>query len=242
MTLECVTPGDARIETDSRYVGLDLHLVDTQPLMEAVFRQRYRAYQAEAVIDPTDSERFIDAYDLNRTSLLFAVVEQGEVVGSIRFAVQPPIGAGIGAYCSSPEFTVFADILETLLSDDRTIVSGSRFAIAPDHPRRSEIALLLTLAVLRGGRGCRAKWGIATARGSHLFYYRRILGMDPVGESRPMPGLNRSYSLLVGEVRQTWKTAQARFPKACWDHFDALKPKWECEINQALPTTLLRAG
>lgn len=224
--------------SENHFSGLSV-CVASDDLLDQVFALRHRAYLDEGAITPRKGGRFIDRYDLLRTSALLAVRDEtGAVVGSMRFALQPPCSHGIADYISTPEFLVFPDILKEMLGDNRGIVSGARFAIEPDHPRRSQIALMLVLAQLEGARAVDAKWGIATARGGHLHFYRRFLCMEPVGPERPMPGLEYSYSLLAGDVDRSYQLCLPRFSIACRAQLDLSCPDFHAEIRAAMPSLL----
>ena len=224
-----------------RFGGLRVVLISGELELQEVYALRYRAYLKEGAIQPNRNRRFIDNYDLNRTSLMIGVVNQrGRLVGSIRFAVQPPISHGIMDFRSSPEFNVFPDVVERLEKDDRPIASGARFAIEPDNPRRSEIALLLMMAQATAARAAGAKWGIATARGSHLHFYRRFLLMEPLCEARRMPNLEYCYTLLGSDLDSNFGGSMERFPQSLRTYFEREHPFWASQVVHALPEVSLR--
>lgn len=222
------------------YDGLFVSVLDG-PCLEAAFALRYQCYLAEGAIRANRSGIFVDRYDFLRTSVLIGVREAGRgLVGSLRFAVQPPRSEGISEYLSGPEFVVFPDSLEPMLRDDRPIASGARFAIAADNPRRQQIALLLVRAQLLAARSVGAKWGVATAKGGHVAFYRRLLLMEPVGPARQMPGLEYAYRLLAGDLDANFGASDARFPDACKAHFDDHSREFEHEVRGAMPHLLQR--
>lgn len=227
----------------SRYGGLRLVLLSRELDLQEGYALRYRSYLNEGAILPNKTGRFIDNYDLHKTSLMIGVVNQrGRVVGSIRFAVQPPISHGVMDFRSSPEFSVFADVVEELEKDDRPIASGARFSVEPDNPRRSEIALLLMIAQVSAARAAGAKWGIATARGSHLSFYRRFLLMKPLCEARQMPNLAYQYTLLGSDLDANFGASIDSFPTALRDYFTREHPFWEQQIIHSLPEFSLRGA
>lgn len=226
---------------NSRYGGLRVVLLTGELELQEGYAMRYRSYLNEGAILPNNTRRFIDNYDLHQTSLMIGVVNQrGRVVGSIRFAVQPPISHGIMDFRSSPEFNVFSDVVQELEKDDRPIASGARFSIEPDNPRRSEIALLLMIAQVTAARAAGAKWGIATARGSHLSFYRRFLMMKPLCEERQMPNLAYCYTLLGSDLDANFSSSIEQFPKVLRDYFNREHPFWGSQIVHALPELSLR--
>lgn len=231
--------------TENFFSGLALR-VPGEDCLDEIYALRHRAYLAEGAITARKGGQFIDRYDMLRTSTMIAVAEEasGNVVGAIRFAVQPPASQGIAGFISTPEFLVFPDVLGPMLQENRPIASGSRFSIEPGHRRRNQIALMLVLAQYEAAKAVGAGWGIATARGGHLAFYRRFLNMAPICEPRPMPGLEYSYSLLsghMGVVDSTDKLVLARYPEPCHAQIARTAPEFHAEIRAALPR-LLGAG
>lgn len=224
--------------TDNYFDGLTL-CVPAERRLDEIYALRHRAYLAEGAITARKSGRFLDRYDLLRTSTVIAVAEEtGALVGAIRFTVQPPACHGIGDFISTPEFLVFPDVLGEMARENASVASGSRFSIEPGHPRRNQIALMLVLAQLEAAKAVGAKWGIATARGGHLQFYRRFLSMEPICDPRPMPGLEYSYALLSGHVDLAYEQCRKRFPQACRDQMTSTAPDFHEEMRAALPSLL----
>ena len=224
--------------TDNHFVGLGLR-VPGEDRLEEIYTLRHRAYLAERAITPRPSGMFVDRYDLLRTSTNIAVEDaKGLIVGAIRFAVQPPSSHGIHEFISTPEFLVFPDVLEDLLVQGGAIASGARFSVEPGHPQRCQIALMLVLAQAEAAKAVEAKWGIATARGGHLNFYRRFLHMEPICEARPMPGLEYSYCLLASDVEHAYGPSRKRFPDACRAQLTATAPDFHAQIRAAMPRIL----
>lgn len=223
------------VEEVSRYGGLRIVLLSGELELQEAYALRYRSYLNEGALSRNSTQRFIDNYDLHRTSLMIGVVNQrGRIVGSIRFAVQPPVSQGIIDFRSSPEFQVFPDVVERLTLDDRPIASAARFAIEPKHPRRTEIAMLLMIAQATAARAAGAKWMLATARGSHLHLYKRFL-MAPLCEERQMPNLAFRYTLLGVDLDREYGAAMQLFPENLRDYHAREHPFWSSQVAHALP-------
>ncbi|MEM6663763.1 MAG: GNAT family N-acyltransferase [Pseudomonadota bacterium] len=243
--IDCPTPNisanaspslDPESPLYNRYTGLRVGIARSDADLSAVYHLRYQAYLAQGAIEPKPVARFIDRYDLTQTALQLMVTEHGRLVGALRLAFQPPTGVGIADYPSSPEFIVFPDVLDRLDYRDRPISSGSRLCIEDGHPKRSQIALLLMMALIYGSYGAGAGWGIASARGSHVAFYRRILMMDPMCDERPMPGLNLTYRLMATDVMAHLQTRLSKVPTDCRWFFEAAHPTWGQDVRDALPT------
>lgn len=218
----------------SSFDGLQVELATIEQDLQQVYALRYQAYLAEGALEPRENEIFIDRYDLLKTSAVIVVRDAGEIVGSIRMSVQPPSTAGVSDYLSSPEFHVFPDVIDALGSADRPIISGARFSIQPGHRRRRQVAMLILHALVAASGAVGAKWALASARGSHVAFYRRIILMKEACEPRPMPGLTMQYALMATDVDESLSDSLARFPKECRAHFAKHNPDWYERVRSAV--------
>ena len=217
------------------YAGLRVAVIDGRDGLSQTYKLRHDAYVHEGALKPRSDGLFIDRYDLARTSVILGVEQEGVgLVGSIRLGVQPASSHGIADFVSAPEFVVFPEELEGLMADNRPIASGARFSIQPDHPKRTAIAMLLVLAQVIGAEAAGAKWGIATARGSHLHFYRRLLLMNEICAPRRMPGLEYDYALLAADLDTHFVESLYRFPDACRDHITRTCPDLADQVRGAL--------
>lgn len=213
---------------------LVVSIASSDEARRAVYRQRYRSYVHEGALNASPSEIFTDNYDDLSTSVLVSVSDDSsEIVGSLRFSVQPPNVPKHNLPVSCPEFLIFPEALEELAKDNRPIASGSRFSIEPNHKRRTHIALLLLLAEAKAAKAVRAKWGIATARGSHLKMYNRFL-LKEICSPRRMPGLNYDYALLASNIDTDFPHSLGKFPTGLVQSFERANPQWEKNIVQQL--------
>ena len=225
----------AEASPKARFDGLRVAIVRDPAQKREAFRLRHDAYVAEGALRPRDPAIFTDAYDLAMTSLIFGVRDEAErLVGSIRFAVQPPKAAGVMDFYCGSEFGVFKEEIAALVDDDGLIMSGARFAVAPRHPRRMEIALLLIFSLAASASAVGARWGVAAARGSHMNFYRRIFRMRQIGPERNLPGLEYPYALLGVDVRREFREIRDGFPATCRDYFEARNPDWAAEVRTGL--------
>ncbi len=231
VSLQCKECGSGRLK-------LSVIIASSPKQREDVYRQRYDAYAHERAIDPNQEQTFTDQYDDLATSILIAVTEESDtVVGSLRFSVQPPPSHDSAQTVSCPEFLIFSEVLQQLSADDRPIASGSRFSIRHDHKQRSKISILLMLAQIQAAQATGAQWGIATARGTHLNFYERLLLMKPIGSERRMPGLNYDYQLLASNLDDNYHKALKRFPSKIVAEFAAANPHWNESVRSRLRAT-----
>ena len=223
-------------DTHSVFDNLHLEIADTETKRQQLFRLRYQAYLAEGAINPRENCSFSDIYDDLDTSILFVVLDDsGQAVGSLRFSVEPPISRTPPQLPKScPELNMYPKIISVLMKDSRPIASGSRFSVMPNYKYRTSVAMLLMLAQTYAAKAIGSKWGIATARGSHLSFYKRLLKMDVIGTAKLMPELNYSYNLLVVNLDLTYQGGIKKFPKPLLAWFQKENENWERRIISSL--------
>jgi len=213
---------------------LTVSVASSREAREDVYRLRYDAYHFEGAISSLSDARFTDDYDLLPTSILICVSDADrKAVGSLRFSIQPPSKEGLYEPLSCPEFLVFPEVLAKYSCDNRPIASGSRFSIEPNHEKRMRIALLLLLAEAKAAKAARAKWGMATARGSHIRMYNRFF-LKEACEPRRMPGLNYDYALLISNIDDDFENSMDAFPNEMLEKFDESNSNWSEEIRSRL--------
>ena len=95
--------------------------------------------------------------------------------------------------------------------------------------------MLILIAQVCATRAVGARWGLATARGSHLAFYKRLLKMTEIAPPRQMPGLTKSYSLLAGDIIKEFAASVAEFPADCRQHFFGTCPDWDDKVRATFP-------
>ncbi len=203
-----------------------------------VGRLRYCAYRGDGMLVVNGSETFVDGYDW-RPGVFSMLVRDGELpVGTLRFSLEI-VEDGVFTYDNAPEFGVFADVMPAaMMSGRQRVAVGGRFAIAPECRDRSTVALLLMLAQVRTARAVEADWGLATARGSHLRFYERLLKMTALGVPRRMPGLEHAYDLVYSDMHRNGEACLAGFPRKLTAWFEERCPDWDEEVQRRLANVL----
>lgn len=219
-----------QLDSDSE-TNLSVFIAKTASERDELFRVRYEAYLDDGAINASQSGMFSDPYDKLYTSILFGVTDShSNVVGSLRFSVQPPMSYAQQIPMSCPELAIFPEELAALLRDDRPIASGSRFSVKPTYNDQKTVALLLLIAQAKAAKATGAKWGIATAKGGHINFYKRFLAMEPLCSPRRMPNLNYDYGLLVANLDKELDNALAIFPNQLVNKFDTKVPNWTDDV------------
>jgi N-acyl-L-homoserine lactone synthetase len=209
-----------------------IRIVDKMEDRYQLFRQRHTAYVAEGAIDKCSDIHFSDNFDMQDTSILIACWFNERLVGSIRFSVEPPNTDAFNLAPSCPEFMIFRQELSQIKSLRTPISSGSRFAVERCFDQRQKAALFIMIAQVRAANAVGAKWGVATARGAHLAFYRRFMLMEPISKARRMPSLNYEYTLLASNLEKNYNTSLRRFSGSIMDEFAEKNPDWDYEIRQ----------
>jgi len=159
--------------------------------LEAVFRLRYDAYVREGAIPRDFSRRFTDAFDRQSNVWIFGVYLDGVLASSIRVHVASPENS------SAPATSVFPDILMPEIDKGRTIVDPTRF-VADEHLARQnpELPYATVRLGLVASEHFRADIGLATVRTEHRAFYKRLFGLEPLGQPRDYPNLAKPICLM----------------------------------------------
>lgn len=182
-----------------------------------VFHLRYRAYRHFQLIPQSQSMRFEDSWDESPFHILWGIVENGNLVASIRTTWTQNI----------PELTAYGDFLRPISQEDW--VSGNRLVVCPTRKNTSH-ALIIKLLRIHLLAACGvARYAVCAVRNKHVNFYRRLLHMDPVGSPKLYPGLSCSMTAL-------WCDCKERIT-GVYHHHPALQSR---EGDQSLLDTTLK--
>ena len=192
--------------------------VHSPDLRDEIYALRHRAYLREAAIDPQPSGRFSDRYDLQSNHILWALYDEGRLVGSLRSTWLVP-----GSALSIPERDCFPEAIEHCLPQGARLISGNRLVT---EPRRSDAAATYATELLKHHLSLmpgRADFALAAVRANHVRFYRNILLMECISEARIYPGLKCPMFLLASEIAKNLFPAWRRTPALCpsFDPFEA---------------------
>jgi N-acyl-L-homoserine lactone synthetase len=171
---------------------VDYRRADTAEDREAIFRLRYAAYRWEGAIPPSPSERFCDALDDTDNAWIFGLYIEGELASSIRLHVanrQSPV---------LPALNVFSDLLSPEIAAGKTIVDPTRFVVDRAASRRyPELCYVTTRLAWLASEFFNTNLLLATVRGEHQAFYRRVFGHRLVCEPRHYPSLTKPICLMA---------------------------------------------
>ena len=140
-----------------------------------------------------DSTSAVDEqFDDSANCIVMGVGEGNRILSAIRIHVLD------GATRESPAYHVFPDILDPALDEGFRIVDSSGFCARSDITRKGADAAyrLLAVSVYVANRLNPAKM-LATARGRHDLFYRRMFGADLACEARRYPGRRHPLALYM---------------------------------------------
>lgn len=175
--------------------------------LEAVYRLRYDAYVREGSIPRDFSRRFTDAFDTQSNVWIFGVYLDGMLASSIRVHVASPENS------SAPATAVFPDLLLPEIDKGRTIVDPTRFVADEQLARQNpELPYATVRLGLVASEHFRADIGLATVRMEHRAFYKRLFGLEPLGEPRTYPNLAQPICLMGISYPESRTRILERYP------------------------------
>jgi hypothetical protein len=185
------------------------HRLATTPAdREAVFRLRYDAYLKNGLLAADPGMRLFDErYDDAANARIVMTFVDGELAGTTRVNVSSDLNAPL------PSLSVYPDIIAPHLRAGRTLVEMTRLAGSPDL---TSLAAELPYITLRPGFMAAghfdADFAIATPRGEHMAFYRRVFCFEPWCEPRAYPGLTAKFGCMAANYRAVHQRIKDRYP------------------------------
>lgn len=199
----------------SRFAGALIDLLDrveyrrvtADDQFDPIYRLRYEAYRREDFIPITDQQMVRDAYDDLPNCYAFGVYIDDELVSSVRFHYLT------SDFRSSPNHSLFPDILDPLLDAGHTILDPGRFTADREaslaFPSLPFLTLRLpTLAVLHFG----TKYCLNSVRPEHGAFYRRVYQSVALAEPRSHDGVGFPVALYACDVPVIYPGLLRRYP------------------------------
>lgn len=167
-------------------------IADTIEEKDEIYKLRYKSYRHDAVIDQSEDEIFFDEYDDLSSSRIIYIAQSGKgIVGSVRFTLNKP---GSTTFTSS-EYLIFPDVLGPI-AEKKSIVCANRLCIAPESRNKSQILAYLLAAKVFGSDYIDAEYAIAATTTNKLKFYKHLMGMEKISDTRKLPNLKRDYCLV----------------------------------------------
>ncbi len=174
---------------------------------EAICRLRYKAYDANGLLPPTDNKKIVDDLDCLPNCHSFGVYFDGSLISTLRIhhlAHQTPNG---------PSMAVYKDLLTPRLAAGERFVDPSRFASDPEWSTDCAEVPYVTLRL--AWMAClyfKVPYCLSTIRPEHSAFYRRVFRSKQIGELRNYPKFTRKVGLYQADVQDNIARSYARYP------------------------------
>jgi N-acyl-L-homoserine lactone synthetase len=186
---------------------VSVRLAETEKEREAIYRLRYQAYLNEGAIAPSFSRRLTDRYDDLPNAWIVGVHHEGALVGSIRLHVTTTVGKEL------PALMVFSEQLQPHIDAGRVIIDPTRFVIDRDAGRVNRyLPYVLVRVAWMASEHFGADMLLATVRGEHQAFYRRLLGHQVIVEPVPYPMLAKPISLMSLDYQTAKERVLCQYP------------------------------
>ena len=142
--------------------------------MDSVFKLRYSAYRTAKLIPSNRTKRLQDIYDSPELSAIFVLVQDSDIIGTIRILRDSPIGLPM-------DDEGFGPAIDPLRGKKRRIVEVGRLAISPEYQRDSrELSLHLSLGAISYSLASNFNDILIMVLGHHHKYYERVLLFETI--------------------------------------------------------------
>lgn len=172
-----------------------------------VYKLRYQCYLKEKAILPNIDEQFVDDYDAMDNCWVFGIHVDGKLASAIRFHLISPNTA------YGPAMDVFPDIVRPMIAKGMTIIDPTRLvvdqSVSKTHP---ELPFATMRVACMASEYFNADYCLATVRGEHQAFYRRVFDFKPICEPRPYPTLLKPIALLAGDMSKVRDKVAQRYP------------------------------
>lgn len=204
-----------------------LERADTEQAKQKVYALRYRAYRAVEAILPNQQESFSDEYDLLPNISSYLLRKNGGIaVGSIRACMYSP-----QLQNRIPAFDVYYDEIKTNMGLDKVIVESTRYVVDPDFQTNTmHHSIYLFKAIFLHVALTNADYLIAAVRNKHVYFYKKLLKMVPISDSKLYPNFNfTSAVLLVANAKEAVANAIKNIP-VVYPTLEEIREYKQCSI------------
>ena len=189
-----------QVRLDGRQPILQVKVVSEPEELRAALGVRYRAYQADNLIPPSETGIYSDKYDEMGSTLQLAVTDERGIVGTLRLC----FSVGPGSTGTMPCAAVYPEVALIRQEVKGPIVELSRLAIDPSITNTSYKTTLYAALVRAGLEALHASGArivFLAARATSLNFYERILGFKVAAEPRFYPPGNIPITLTTLDMR-----------------------------------------
>ena len=185
---------------------VDYRLAESAEDRDTIYRLRYEAYVREGTVQPNLNRRVIDAYDSLPNAWIFGVYVDGQLASSFRLHVSSK------EYSQLPALQVFSDLLAPELEAGKTIIDPTRFVADPFGSPCPELPYATVRLGYLAAEYFSADIVLATVRGEHQAFYKRVFGHRIMTTPRPYPALTKPISLMALDFPAARENIVRRYP------------------------------
>jgi len=185
---------------------VDYRLIASAEDRDAVYRLRYDAYLREGSIPASFSKRFFDDYDDMPNAWTFGLLIDGRLASSFRMHISTPEHPDIPALHVFPELGPEIEAKKVIIDPTRFVADAACARLYPELPY-----LTVRLGYL-AAEYFNADYVLATVRGEHQAFYKRVFGHKVVQPPRPYPTLTKPISLMSLDFPPARETILRRYP------------------------------
>jgi hypothetical protein len=204
------------VSVPSRFADRILQLMErvehrvarTDAEREAVYRLRYDAYLKNGLLTPrADGQLRDERYDTAANARIVMTFIDGELAGTTRVNVAASVNDPL------PAFGVYPDIVGPHLRAGQRLVEMTRLAASPAMAHfATEIPYVTLRAGFMAAGYFNGDFTIATPRGEHMAFYRRVFCFVQWCEPREYPGLTAKFGCMAMDYRAVQKGVTDRYP------------------------------
>ncbi len=179
----------------------------TGDAMDPVYRLRYEAYRREEFVPANPHQIVKDEFDDLPNAYCYGIYIDDRLVSSVRFHLLTR------EYRNSLSYSIFPDVLDTLLDSGKTILDPGRFTADYEASLAFPALPFLTLRIATMAvEYFSADYVLNAVRPEHGAFYRRVFRSLVLSEARYYHGLSFPIMLYACEIAVMFADLLRRYP------------------------------
>jgi hypothetical protein len=168
-------------------------IIASGPLMDKVFRLRYRSYRADNYIEENSTARLMDKYDSQCHCISYLTYSYADLLGSIRCCVFSP-----ALQLRVPAMEVFGEEIEKTIGLDAAFLEVNKFVVNPDFQNRGGMGAKFAIYrnVISAVDESKSSCVIVAVRPEHVQFYK-LMFYERISETKPYPGVRFETVLMI---------------------------------------------
>lgn len=182
---------NANVHDKNACKAFSIKVANTLEEREAVFQLGYQVYLDKGYIKENASERLIQNYDVDPSTIILIVKNQeNKIIGSVTLVFD---GDSI-----LPAEKIYSNELNILRHQNEKIVEISRLVIDPQYRNSKEILIMLFNYLFIYAYFVKKYTCLAIeVNPRHTGYYEALLNFRPIGDEKPCPTVQSAPAILM---------------------------------------------